>query len=114
MKRKNLRIQGISGLIRETHSVTQQKAREFLEHDLKFDNASTIPFDDVRRIKSSKPTILLTFSNSGDCNSIMQLAKNNLQRDSNVYVQYDYTDRVRRHRKILGERMISERQQGNY
>lgn len=117
MKRKNLRIQGISGQMREPRSVTEQKAREFLQNNLKCENASTVQIDDIRRVKSSNsstPTILLTFCNYVDCTTIMQLAKSNLQRDSNVYIQYDYTDRVRRHRKILGERMIEERQHGNY
>ncbi|KAH3875971.1 hypothetical protein DPMN_039250 [Dreissena polymorpha] len=117
IKRKNLRVQGIPGDEYDSRFATEQKARQFLEKDLKFDQASTIKIDDARRVKSSyptKPTILLTFSNSGDISTIMQKAKENLQGNSGVYVQYDYTDRVRRHRKILGERMPIERQQGNY
>ena len=117
MKRKNLRIQGVPGQVREPRSVTERKAREILENDLKCDYADRVPIDDVRRVRSSnpaKPTILVTFANSGDCTNIMQMSKDNLQRDSTVYVQYDYTDRVRKHRKILGERMVTERQNGNY
>ncbi|KAH3893423.1 hypothetical protein DPMN_017570 [Dreissena polymorpha] len=110
-------MQGIPGRVHESRFATEQKARKFIEKDLKFDQASTIKIDDARRVKSSnptKPTILLTFNNSGDISAIMQKAKENLQGNSGVYVQYDYTDRVRRHRTILGERMLLERQQGDY
>ncbi|KAH3789125.1 hypothetical protein DPMN_167296 [Dreissena polymorpha] len=105
-------MQGIPGHIHESRFATEQKARQFLENDIKFDQASTIKIDDASRVKSSnptKPTILLTLSNS----TIMQKAMENLQGNSGVDVQYDYTDRVRRHRKIFGERMLIERQQGN-
>ncbi|KAH3700690.1 hypothetical protein DPMN_075667 [Dreissena polymorpha] len=110
-------MQGIPGHVHESRFATEQKASQFLEKDLKFDQASTIKIDNAGRVKSSnptKPTILLTLSISGDISIIMQKAKENLQGNSGVYVQYDYADRVRRHRKILGERMLIERQQGNY
>ncbi|KAH3832508.1 hypothetical protein DPMN_105798 [Dreissena polymorpha] len=114
---KKLRMQGIPGHVHESRIATEQIARQFKGNDLKFDQARIIEIDDARRDKSSnptKPTILLTFSNSEDISTIMQKAKENLQGNSGVYVQYDYTDRVRRHRKILGERMLIEHQQGNY
>ena len=73
--------------------------------------------DRLYRIKSTnakKPTLLVTFVRQTDCTSIMNQAKELLQKDSGCYVQYDYSDKVRQHRKHLGERMIAERKQENY
>ena len=71
----------------------------------------------MKRLKSSdpnKPTVLATFNRQRGCTDIMNLAKEKLRNNPNHYVQNDYSERVLKHRKLLGERMIAERRQGNY
>ena len=45
---------------------------------------------------------------------IIDRAKTQIPRDSNISVKPDYTDRVVRHRRELGHRMLEERQQNKY
>ena len=66
------------------------------------------------RSDPNKPTVLATFNRQHKCTDIMNLAKEKLRNNPNHYVQNDYSERVRKHRKLLGERMIAERRQGNY
>ena len=49
-----------------------------------------------------------------DRECIIDRAKTQIPRDSNISVKPDYTDRVVRHRRELGHRMLEEQQQNNY
>ena len=117
MRRKSLKFFGIPGNLNETATETERKTREFVRTCLNYDQSDHVYFDEVRRLKSSdpnKPTVLATFNRQRECTDIMNLAKEKLRNNPNHYVQNDYSERVRKHRKLLGERMIAERRQGNY
>ena len=119
-RRNNLRFSGISGQINEKWEITEQKLREFLRTTLNFGaQADQFDIDRAHRVKShdaSSCTIIARFTRFKDCQSIIDRANNVFKgvRNPRNFVQQDYSDRVKRHRRILGEKMIYERQQGNY
>ena len=81
------------------------------------EEADTIEIDRAHRLKSkdeNKCTIIARFVRFKDCQFILNTAGEKLKSNSNFAVQQDFSDRVRKHRKILGQRMISERSNGHY
>jgi len=62
MKRKNLRIQGVPGQVREPRSVTERKAREILEHDLKCDYVTIVRFCKQCIFEFKHSTLINTFT----------------------------------------------------
>ena len=117
MRRKSLKYFGIPGNLSETAKETERKTREFLRNSPNDDQSDYVIFYEVRRLKSSDPnksTVLVIFNRQLECIDIMNLAKEKLCNNPNNYVQNDYSERVRKHGKLLGERMIAERRQGNY
>ena len=117
-RRNNLRFNGISGKINEPWSVTEDKLRTFLQDTLNFgQQASEIDIDRAHRIKtrdSNKCTVIARFTRYNDCELILERARSVLTPGSNFSVQQDYSERIRRHRKVLGERMLAERARNNY
>ena len=82
------------------------------------EEADQIDIDRAHRITSNDSntcTIIARFVRFKDCQSIMTKASNILKSDTNskYSVQQDYTDRVKRHRRILGERMMREHNNGH-
>ena len=59
-RRNNLRLNGISGNLREKWDVTEAKLRECISNDLGFgDSANDIEIDRAHRLKSKNPNMLL-------------------------------------------------------
>ena len=116
-RRNNLRINGIAGSINENWSDSEAKVREFIKNDLDLPAMETVQIERAHRIKSKDPkkcTILVKFNSYKDRECILNRSKSVLGKDSDVYVKPDYTERVARHRRILGSRMLRERENGNY
>ena len=119
-RRNNLRFNGIAGESNEQWETTEHKLRDFLRVDLNFcEQADEFDIDRAHRVKSGDAnmcTIIARFNRYKDCQQIMDRARN-LSQDGAIprtSVQQDYSERVRRHRKLLGNKMLHERQQGKY
>ena len=117
-RRNNLRFNGIDGSINENWDVSERKVRSFLKDTLNFgDEADTFEIDRAHRIKSrdpSKCTIMVRFTRFKDCELILGRANRQLQHNRSHSVQQDFSDKVRKHSHILGERMVQERTNDNY
>jgi FtsZ-binding cell division protein ZapB len=119
-RRNNLRFTGISGVINEKWELTEQKLRDFLRNGLKFgEQADNFDIERAHRVKSNNTdacTIIARFTRYKDTQIIMDRANSVYKstRDRSVLVQQDYSDRIKRHRRILGEKMVQDRQKGHY
>ena len=119
-RRNNLRLNGISGRINEQWSVTEEKLRNFLRTTLNLgEQADLIDIDRAHRVKSnnaSSCTIIARFVRFKDCQNILDKANAILRpdRNSQFSVHQDFSDRVKHHRKVLGDRMMRERNNGHY
>jgi len=116
-RRNNLRINGIAGSINENWSDSEANVREFIKNDLNLPAMETVQIERAHRIKSKDPkkcTIFVKFNSYKDREYILDRSKCVLGKDSDVYVKPDYTERVARYRRLLGSRMLRERENGNY
>ncbi|KAH3875773.1 hypothetical protein DPMN_039050 [Dreissena polymorpha] len=57
---------------------------------------------------------MVRFTRFKDCELILGRANRQLQHNRSHSVQQDFSDKVRKHRQILGERMVQERRNDNY
>ncbi|KAH3774725.1 hypothetical protein DPMN_176116 [Dreissena polymorpha] len=57
---------------------------------------------------------MVRFTRFKDCELILGRANRQLQHNRSHSVQQDFSDKVRKHRHILGERMVQERRNDNY
>jgi hypothetical protein len=92
--------------------------RDFFRTTLNFGvQADQIDIDRAHRIRSNNSstcTIIARFVRFKDCQAILNRASNSKSDlNSGFSVQQDYSDRVKRHRRMLGERMIEERKRGH-
>lgn len=116
-RRNNLRINGIPGCINEKWSDSENTVRNFIKNDLNLPDKENVEIERAHRVKSRDParcTIVVKLNKFKDRECIIERAKTQLSRDSNISVKPDYTDRVVRHRRELGRRMLDERQKNNY
>mgnify|MGYP000178630543 CR=1 FL=1 len=116
-RRNNIRINGISGSINEKWSDCENKVRDFIKNYLNLPEKENVEIERAHRVKSRDPTkctIVVKLNKYKDRECIIDRAKTQIPRDSNISVKPDYTDRVVRHRRELGHRMLEERQQNNY
>ena len=115
-RRNNIRFSGIAGTINETWADTETKLRNFLHDKLNLgEQAFQFDIDRAHRIKSRDPnmcTVIAKFPRYKDCETILNKAKATPVPGHTV--QHDFTERVKRHRRILGKRMLEERARGNY
>lgn len=113
----NLRIDGIPGSISENWADSEHKVKSFLKNDLKIEHSDDIEIVKSQRVKSKNPklcSILVKFFRKKDRDDVLNAARSNLTRDSQYTVRPDYTDKVKRHRRELGARMLLERRNNNY
>jgi len=117
-RRNNLRFNGIDGTSNEEWSVTEQKVRTFIENELKMPEMKDVEIERAHRLRyggtDDKRTIMVKFTKYKDCMSIFQKGNEALGRNSTYAVQQDFTERVKRHRKELGEEMLEARKRGQY
>jgi len=83
------------------------------------EQAGPIDIDHARRGKSknaSSCTIIARIVRFKDCQIILDQANSILRSDRNSQfsAKQDFSDRIKHHRKILGERMMRERNNGHY
>lgn len=116
-RRNNLRIDGIPGSISENWTDTENKVRDFIKNELGLPDKELVEIERAHRVRSKNPAVCTTvvkFSKYKDRECILNAANTSLARDSVYTVRPDYTDRIKRHRRELGSRMIEERQRNNY
>lgn len=113
----NLRIDGIPGTINEKWADSEEKVRNFMKNDLQIENSEDFDIEKSQRVKSRNPnmcSLLVKFTRKRDRDLVLSEARSKLTRDSNFTVRPDYTDRIKRHRRELGTRMLHERRNNNY
>lgn len=91
--------------------------RSYIKNDLNLPDKEHVEVERVHRVKSrdpSKCTTVVKFNKFKDRDCVIDRAKSQLTRDSNLSAKPDYTDRFVRHRRELGHRMTEERQKNNY
>ena len=116
-RRNNVRIHGIEGTINENWTECESKVRNFIKNDLGLPDMESVEIERAHRVKSKAPnacTIIVKFSKFKDRECILNKAKSVLSRDTGMMVQPDYTERVKKHRRVLGERLVQERQKNKY
>lgn len=116
-RRNNLRINGIDGTLNESWSETERKVREFVTDDLNMPEMGDVDIERAHRMQSQNPnkcTIIVKFSRFKDKDSILNRAKQVLNRESTKRVHEDFTDRVKTHRRELGKRLVQARNNGQY
>ena len=116
-RRNNLRFHGIEGSFNESWDVTENKIRQFMKSKLNMTGADNIEIERAHRIKSNNPdkcAIIVKFAKYKDCVEILKQSKQYVSANSDYSVKQDYTDRVKRHRRLLGEIMLTKRNDGHY
>ena len=105
-RRNNIRINGIHGSLNEDWSVSESKVRDLIKNDLDMPDMEYVDSERAHRVKShdiNKCTILVKFQKYNDCVTIMEKAHSVHTRGSRMSVRPDYTDRVARHRRVMGD-----------
>ena len=110
---KNLKIDGIVGIIIQDAEVTELKVRQFLQDTLELPNALTMPFEYSFRIKGRK-TVIARFLLRKDRDLVFKTAIEKLPKGGNVKVMEDFTKRVRKERKYLGEFLKENKEENDY
>ena len=119
-RRNNLRFIGIDGNKNEDWSVSEAKVRDFVGNELNMPDKREVEIERAHRLRGSggdrdqNGIIIVKFSKYKDCASILQKARDTLGKESRFSVLPDFTDRVRRHRRELGRRMVEARSEGKY
>ena len=76
-----------------------------------------VDIERAHRVKSKdagRCTIIGKFGKFKDRKRVFNAATQVLTQESGYYVKPDFTDRVKRHRRVLGERMVIEWDSGRY
>lgn len=97
----------------------ERKVRRFIEKDLNLSSSSDVEIERAHRVKSNdsqKCRIVVKFLKYTDCVKVRKRVYQVFTPNSNTQykMQPDSTDRVKRHRRELGNIMVSELKKGNY
>lgn len=115
-RRNNVRISCIPGRINEDWDVCEDKVRDFIRDELGLPEKENVDIERAHRVKSSNPekcTIIVKFTKFKDRECVLKKARETL-RESTFSVYPDYTDKVKQNRRVLGERMVTEREKGHF
>ena len=117
-RRNNLLIDVIEGSVSEPWDECEDHVRTVLRDYLKISQSNNIGIERAHRLKRSGkrncPTIIVKLTSFKDKQMILKAAKDNLQRDSDIYVKEDFSSRVRKHRYELRKFMRNARDQNRY
>lgn len=76
-----------------------------------------VDIERAHRVKSRNPekcTFIVKFTKFKDRECVINKANEVLTKTSEFSVHPDYTDKVKQQRRVLGERMLAEREKGHY
>lgn len=114
-RRNNLRFNGLHGKSDENWDVTEEKVRSFIKNDMEMPEYESVEIERAHRLKSrdrNKCTIIVKFTKFKDRQNILRRAGEVFDSKSAFSVQADYTQRVKKHRRELGKKMIAARDAG--
>ena len=112
-----MRFIGIEGSRGESWQESEKKVRLFIRVNLCLPEYEHVEIERAHRIgggNSSTSTIMVKFTKYKDKETILHKAKQTFIRNAKYYVQEEYTDRVKLHRRELGKRLAEARQNGQY
>ena len=108
----NLRIYSIRSELNDTWEVTEQRVRNFIKDELDMPDQEHVEIVRAHKLgskHSDRSPIIVKFGKYKDKDMILNQARQRFERDSPFSVKEDFTERVLKHRKILGERLAEER-----
>ena len=114
-RRNNLRFYGLRGNGKETWAESEQRVRDFIVGTMNMEDYEQVEIERAHRLGSihspSRP-IIVKFSRYKDKESILLKARELFNADSEFSVKEDFTERIQKHRRELGKRLMEERAKG--
>ena len=104
-RRNKLRIYVIRSELNDTWEVTEQRVRNFIKDELDMPDREHVEIERAHKLGgkySDRSSIIVKFGKYKDKDMILNQARQRFERYSPFSVKEDFTERVLKHRNILG------------